>query len=139
MGFHENLKKLRYINKMRQCDVADLADISRSIISYYELGKANPTLENLNKLANVFGITVELLMSDNLDIYLLENEVKYREKTNKENLEKSNLNKNSVEHLYRIKESYLNELKNLQDQTKEKIIEIYKIEKTIELIENEYK
>lgn len=47
-----------------QQQVADYLQISRSTYTYYETGKTEPDLENIKKLAKLFGVSVEELLDD---------------------------------------------------------------------------
>ncbi len=47
-----------------QQQVADYLQISRSTYTYYETGKTEPDLENIKKLAKLFGVSVEELLED---------------------------------------------------------------------------
>jgi transcriptional regulator with XRE-family HTH domain len=58
----ERLRKLRTNRSMDQVDVAILLGIGRYSISKYETGETSPTLENLSKLADIFGVTTDYLL-----------------------------------------------------------------------------
>ena len=63
-----NLKYLRKNHKPRQtqADMANLIGVSISTYGSYEEGRAEPKLENLQKITSFFGITVEALLNVNL-------------------------------------------------------------------------
>src|ERR1043165_9955959 len=53
-----NLKQIRKLRGLRQIDVAQmLGHVSTDRISHWEKGLANPGIENLFKLSNIYGIT----------------------------------------------------------------------------------
>ena len=66
MDITKNLKKLRTEKKLSQSDVSKkLGFTSHNAYSHWELGKASPNVRDLDKLAEVFGVTVsELLFGD---------------------------------------------------------------------------
>ncbi len=70
MSFADKLKKLRTENKMTQQDVADRLNVARSTIAGYETKNRQPSHEKLTTLANLFRVTVDYLLDDeviNLD------------------------------------------------------------------------
>lgn len=61
-----NLKKFRMINKMKASEVARKAHISRQFYHNIETGRAYPSLETLQFLANSFQIPAwKLLLEEN--------------------------------------------------------------------------
>ena len=64
--FANNLKYLRIQKKLNQDALAKKIGISRSVLSYYESGKSDPTLSILYKIAIFFNISLDSLVSDNL-------------------------------------------------------------------------
>ncbi len=61
--FGQRLKKLRNNNDFTQQQVADALKIDRSTYSYYETGKTEPNYESTLKLAKIFGVTVQELLT----------------------------------------------------------------------------
>ena len=59
-----NLRSLREKRGLTQENVAEYLGISRSIISYYEIGDRTTTLAHLEKLADLFGVEVADLSSE---------------------------------------------------------------------------
>lgn len=55
-------KKLNYKKK----DMAEILNVNPSLITYYEQGKRVPTVGKLNKIAEIFEIPVEWLMTENV-------------------------------------------------------------------------
>lgn len=47
---------------MSQTEVAKLLNIERSTYTNYELGKTEPPMETLKKIAGIFGISVDRLV-----------------------------------------------------------------------------
>lgn len=62
------LKHMRIFHTISQTDLADKLEISRSYLSEIEAGKKSPSLELLEKYANIFSIPVSsiLLFSEQL-------------------------------------------------------------------------
>ncbi len=62
MKFSEHLKALRKENKMTQNELAEKTGITCRQIQKYEGGVARPRLEQAEKIAEVFGISVDSLL-----------------------------------------------------------------------------
>lgn len=60
--FIKNLTEQRKLNKMTQRQVAEYLGISQPSYIRYENGSAQPTLENLVKLADLFDVSVDYLL-----------------------------------------------------------------------------
>ena len=63
MGFAENLIELRKYHNYSQEELAEMIDVSRQTMSKYETGESLPDIEKCKQLANVFGVTVDDLIS----------------------------------------------------------------------------
>ena len=61
--FSENLKKLRTDFKLSQEELGLILGYSRTAISAYELGRNEPSFEDLKKIANYFSVTTDFLLS----------------------------------------------------------------------------
>lgn len=62
MDFPERLVHLRKHKQLTQQGLADLAEISLSILKRYESGKAQPTLPVLRRLAIALGVSGDALL-----------------------------------------------------------------------------
>lgn len=63
MDITKNLKKLRTQKKLSQTEVSKaMGFVSHNAYSHWELGKASPNVRDLDKLAEVFGVTVSELL-----------------------------------------------------------------------------
>ncbi len=62
MKFHERLKSERKTHNLTQQYVADTIGVTLRAYQQYEQGKYEPNIERLNKLADLFGITVDFLI-----------------------------------------------------------------------------
>ena len=59
-------KEFRLKNKLSQLEVANYLDVGQSTYSHYEIGRTQPTLEMLIKLANLYKTTVDELIGNNV-------------------------------------------------------------------------
>ncbi|ERM81915.1 transcriptional regulator [Rhodonellum psychrophilum GCM71 = DSM 17998] len=75
MILHSNIKFLRKRKNVTQATMADSIGISRSKLAGYELN-INPTLETLLSIADYFGVSVDMLLREELEKY---SEFKLRE------------------------------------------------------------
>lgn len=57
-----NIANLRKEKNLLQKDLAHLCNVTQASYSAWETGKANPELENLIKLADYFGCTIDYLI-----------------------------------------------------------------------------
>ena len=60
--FQERLYEQRKLNKMTQKHIADYLNISQPSYIRYENGGAEPSYENLVKLADLFDVSVDYLL-----------------------------------------------------------------------------
>jgi len=67
-SFSQNLRFLRESLNLKQDFLAKKLGISRSVLSYYESGKSEPTLSNLIKISNFFNISLDKLISEKLSM-----------------------------------------------------------------------
>ncbi len=63
MNLGENIYRLRTERNLSQGDFADALDVSRQSVSKWENNSAVPELEKLVKMAELFGITLDELVS----------------------------------------------------------------------------
>lgn len=54
------IKKRRKVLRITQPDLAEMADISINTLYKIERGQANPTVEILNKIADILGMELKL-------------------------------------------------------------------------------
>ncbi len=66
----ENLKKFRKACALSQQQVADAVGIERSSYTCYETGKSLPPIPTAVKLARVFGVSLDDLVSSSNDSFL---------------------------------------------------------------------
>lgn len=63
MSLGENIYRLRSIHRMSQGDLADALEVSRQSISKWETDSSVPELDKLIKLAELFGVTLDELVT----------------------------------------------------------------------------
>lgn len=63
MSFAENLVELRKLNNLSQEDISEKIGVSRQTLSKYETGESLPDIERCKQLADLFGVTVDDLIS----------------------------------------------------------------------------
>lgn len=63
MSFAENLVELRKLNNMSQEDISEKIGVSRQTLSKYETGESLPDIERCKQLADLFGVTMDDLIS----------------------------------------------------------------------------
>lgn len=64
MAFSSNLRKFRKQEGLTQNELAKQLNISRSLISYYEHGKVEPSIKTIIKLSEIFNITTDKLLKN---------------------------------------------------------------------------
>lgn len=77
MTIGNKIKMLRTTNQLSQESLAGLLDVSRQSVSKWEHGISIPSTEKLMRLAEIFKITVEDLMNDDLQIRKYYNTYQY--------------------------------------------------------------
>ena len=67
MKFEEKLIKLRKENAWSQEELAEKLNVTRQTISKWELGQTTPDMDNLTKIAELFGTTVNDLYDEKVN------------------------------------------------------------------------
>lgn len=67
MNIGDNLKKIRKNKKMTQEDFGKLVGLSTNTVQRYELGKRQPTIETINKIAEALGVSINELIDSDYD------------------------------------------------------------------------
>ena len=62
--FPDVFKKLRIKNKYTQEEIANKFDMTKTGISYWENGKSEPSLEVIEKLAELFNVSIDYLLGN---------------------------------------------------------------------------
>lgn len=61
-NFGQLLRNFRNINQLTQQQVADVLNIHHTTYTYYENGITEPSIDNLHRLIQIFGITYDDLL-----------------------------------------------------------------------------
>lgn len=68
MSLGERIKSYRKMNQLSQESVGELVGVSRQAVTRWETNYSAPSTDNLIKLATIFNITLEELISDNSEV-----------------------------------------------------------------------
>lgn len=60
--FAKNLRAYRALAHMTQTDLAKAVGITRSVVNNYELGRSEPSFENLCRMADALGVEISDLV-----------------------------------------------------------------------------
>lgn len=63
MVFQDNLKAIRNSRGISQTELAKMLNVGRSTIAMYETGDREPNFETLQKLSQIFGCSVDYLLT----------------------------------------------------------------------------
>lgn len=66
--FHKKLKELRQKKGLTQQEIADLLHVNRVTYTNWEKGNREPNLEKLSMLACIFDVSIDFLLSENLEV-----------------------------------------------------------------------
>ena len=66
--FPEKLRTLREQHGMSQRELANQLGFTKFYVSHLESGRTRPNAEVLLSIANIFGVTVDALVRDELDV-----------------------------------------------------------------------
>lgn len=66
--FREKLQRLRQRQGLSQSQLAEMLSITRTYVSKMERGEKIPNIAMLLKIANIFGVTTDLLIRDELEL-----------------------------------------------------------------------
>ncbi len=89
--FSENLKKLRKRENMSQVELSKLMNINQYIISYWEKGRSEPSIEQIIKLSEIFKVPSDYLLgkeiirvnnNDELDVVVRNMELDAKDEVN---------------------------------------------------------
>ena len=68
MSFHSKMIKLRKIKGLTQESFANEVGVSRQSVYKWESGQSYPDVEKLLKIARTFGVTVDDMLNDEMDV-----------------------------------------------------------------------
>ena len=61
----DKLKMLRKKNNLTQQQVAERLNVSKAVVSSYELSNRSPSFQTLVKIANIYNVTTDFLLGIN--------------------------------------------------------------------------
>lgn len=64
----KNIRKIRTIKKISQADFAELFGLARPSVGAYEEGRAEPKLDTIIKMAQYFGLSIDVLLTKELTV-----------------------------------------------------------------------
>ena len=64
MSLHKTIKERRTILRLTQHDLAEMSGIGLRTLKEIESGKGNPSLTILNKIADILGMEVKLVIKE---------------------------------------------------------------------------
>ena len=63
-GFSEHLQQIRQSKGLSQTDLAQRTGLKPAAISHFETGRRKPSFDNLNKLADALGVSMDYLFGE---------------------------------------------------------------------------
>lgn len=66
--FGKNIKKIRNVRGLTQAQLAEMIEVNRGVISSYEEGRAEPKIETIIKTAEVFQLSIDLLLKNSITV-----------------------------------------------------------------------
>lgn len=64
MGIQENVVRLRKVSGLTQEELAEIADVTRAAVSLWEIGRSEPRMGAIQRLADYFGIKKANIIED---------------------------------------------------------------------------
>ncbi len=74
MSFKDPLKKLRVRNNLSQIELAEKLNVKQYVISSWETGRSEPSINQLIELANIFKVPTDYLLNKDLIMVSSEDE-----------------------------------------------------------------
>ena len=75
MKFNDSLKKLRVRNNLSQIELANKLNVKQYVISSWEIGRSEPSINQLIALANIFKVPTDYLLGK--DTIMVSNEEEF--------------------------------------------------------------
>ena len=112
MGYHERLIELRKKNNYTQEELAGIIGVSRQAISKWESGLANPDIEKLIKLSELYGCSIDYIVGNDNKI----DENRTNDELNK-NIDEANNSENNNDNILSFgSRNYINNSKYVCSQ-----------------------
>ena len=74
MAFKDSLKKLRVRNSLSQIELAEKLNIKQYVISSWEIGRSEPSINQIVELSNIFKVPTDYLLDKDVIIVSSEEE-----------------------------------------------------------------
>ena len=74
MAFKDSLKKLRIRNNLSQIELADKLNVKQYVISSWEIGRSEPSINQIVELSNIFMVPTDYLLDKDVIMVSSENE-----------------------------------------------------------------
>lgn len=110
LNIGSKIAELRKQNKWSQADLAKVVNASRDIIGKYERNENAPSIEMAQKIADVFGVTVDYLLGNSTFAKYNQNDIKRLEDIEK-------LDSDTKSKLYFVIDTFLRDAKARQAYT----------------------
>ena len=75
MAFKDSLKKLRVRNNLSQTELAEKLNVKQYVISSWEIGRSEPSINQLIILADIFKVPTDYLLDK--DVIIVSSEVEF--------------------------------------------------------------
>jgi len=119
MQFHDKIKKLRKEKKWLQTELSEKVGIHKTHISRLESGEFLPSIKVVKKIAEVFEVSTDYLLKDEMDNF----EVKIKDKSLGERIRLiDNLADNERQALITVIDAMLTKQRVLDLLTKEEVV-----------------
>ena len=76
MAFKDSLKKIRIRNNLSQIELAEKLNVKQYVISSWEIGRSEPSINQIVKLSNIFKVPTDYLLDKDEIIVSSEDEFK---------------------------------------------------------------
>ena len=76
MAFKDSLKKLRVRNNLSQIELAEKLNVKQYVISSWEIGRSEPSINQIVELSNIFNVPTDYLLDKDMVIVSSEEEFK---------------------------------------------------------------
>lgn len=66
MAFKDSLKKLRTRNNLNQIELAEKLNVKQYVISSWEIGRSEPSIQQVIELSNIFNVPTDYLLDKDI-------------------------------------------------------------------------
>ena len=74
MAFKDSLRKLRIRNNLNQIELAEKLNVKQYVISSWEIGRSEPSINQIIELSNIFKVPTDYLLDKDVIIVSSEDE-----------------------------------------------------------------